>query len=123
MSVITHLMRGHQSNSGSGVIATREATAQSHFLVPSPDNGCHSTFQCSLAVVLALIVYEWLLCIHQEVTFIWNWHSRGVTLSWLVYALSRYAMLIELLLMVASTFPLSDLVCHLTDSLLFLLND
>ncbi|KAI1784391.1 hypothetical protein LXA43DRAFT_1101431 [Ganoderma leucocontextum] len=57
----------------------------------------------------AILVYDWFLCLGQEVRFIWNWHSK-VTSSSLVYALSRYAMLIEALLAVATAYPMSDLL-------------
>ncbi|KAI1786613.1 hypothetical protein LXA43DRAFT_897616, partial [Ganoderma leucocontextum] len=54
------------------------------------------------------LVYDWLLCLGQEVTFIWNWHSK-VTGSSLVYAFSRYAILIKAILVVATIYPMSDL--------------
>ena len=66
-----------------------------------------------------LVVYDWLLCLGDEVTFIWNWRSKaGFSLSFLVYAFSRYGILIQMLLSVASNFPMSDLVCNLTAVLL-----
>ncbi|KAI1784396.1 hypothetical protein LXA43DRAFT_1066798 [Ganoderma leucocontextum] len=57
----------------------------------------------------AILVYDWFLCLSQEVRFIWNWHST-VTSSSLVYALSRYAVLIEFLLVLATNYPMSDLI-------------
>ena len=63
--------------------------------------------------VLALLVYDWFLCLGQEVRFIWTWRSRGVTLASLVYAFSRYGWLIQNLLSVATLNPISDLVRHL----------
>ncbi|KAI1784398.1 hypothetical protein LXA43DRAFT_1123642, partial [Ganoderma leucocontextum] len=57
----------------------------------------------------AILVYDWFLCLDQEVRFIWNWRSK-VTGSTLVYALSRYALLIYILLAVATNYPMSDLV-------------
>ncbi|KAI1784400.1 hypothetical protein LXA43DRAFT_1101438 [Ganoderma leucocontextum] len=59
--------------------------------------------------VYSILIYDWLLCLGQEVRFIWNWRSK-VTSSSLVYALSRYAMLIEFLLAVATAYPMSDLL-------------
>ncbi|KAI1784404.1 hypothetical protein LXA43DRAFT_1123682 [Ganoderma leucocontextum] len=63
---------------------------------------------CSYAAC-AILIYDWFLCLGQEVRFIWNWHSK-VTSASLVYALSRYAVLIQLLLVIASNYPMSDLV-------------
>ena len=65
-------------------------------------------------VLLALVFYEWLLCLGQEVRFIWKWRSGAVTISSLVYASSRYAFLIQLFLSVLTIYPVSDLVRHLT---------
>ncbi|KAI1784403.1 hypothetical protein LXA43DRAFT_1101440 [Ganoderma leucocontextum] len=64
---------------------------------------------CNYAACV-ILVYDWFLCLGQEVRFIWNWHSK-VTSSLLVYAFSRYAMLAQLLLVVATNYPMSDLVC------------
>ncbi|KAI1782262.1 hypothetical protein LXA43DRAFT_1104450 [Ganoderma leucocontextum] len=57
----------------------------------------------------AILIYDWFLCLGQEVRFIWNWHSK-VASSSLVYAFSRYAVLIQLLLTVATNYPMSDLL-------------
>ncbi|KAI1784388.1 hypothetical protein LXA43DRAFT_1042626 [Ganoderma leucocontextum] len=56
----------------------------------------------------AILVYDWFLWLDQEVRFIWNWHSK-VTSPSLVYALSRYAVLIQLLVTVPTAYPMSDL--------------
>ncbi|KAM5545102.1 hypothetical protein V8D89_001213 [Ganoderma adspersum] len=65
---------------------------------------------CGNAVAM-LVVYDWLLCLGEEVTFIWKWRSLGgFNLSFLVYAFSRYGILIQMLLTVASNFPMSDLL-------------
>ncbi|KAI1786647.1 hypothetical protein LXA43DRAFT_1099039 [Ganoderma leucocontextum] len=56
----------------------------------------------------AILVYDWFLCLDQEVRFIWNWRSK-LTGPSLVYALSRYAVLTQSLLIVASNYPMSDL--------------
>lgn len=63
-------------------------------------------------MVLALLVYDWLLCLDNEVRFIWNWRSRGVTISLIVYALSRYTWLIQNSISIATIYPMSDLVRH-----------
>ncbi|KAM5545101.1 hypothetical protein V8D89_001212 [Ganoderma adspersum] len=55
----------------------------------------------------ALLVYDWLLCLHLEVRYIWKWRAR-VTLSTLVYTCSRYGMLLHNLLVVATVYPMSD---------------
>ena len=65
-------------------------------------------------MVVALVVYDWLLCFSQEVSLIWTWRSRGVTVAFLVYVFSRYTWLIESLLGVATIYPMSDLVRRLT---------
>ena len=57
----------------------------------------------------ALVVYDWCLCLSLEVRFIWEWRSR-VTLSSLLYAFSRYGMVIQAILAIASNLPMSDLV-------------
>ncbi|KAI1795425.1 hypothetical protein LXA43DRAFT_992745 [Ganoderma leucocontextum] len=61
----------------------------------------------------AILVYDWFLCLCQEVRFIWNWHSK-VNSSSLVYSFSRYAVLIEALLIVATNYPMPDLVRNVT---------
>ena len=71
-------------------------------------------------MAVVLVVYDWLLCFSDEVTFIWKWRSlRGFNLSFLVYAFSRYGILIQMLLTVASNFPMSDLVSNLVTVFLF----
>ena len=66
----------------------------------------------------ALLVYDWLLCLGQEIRFIWTWRSRKFTLSSLVYALSRYTPLISNILAVTTVYPMSDLVRNLvTDTI------
>ena len=65
-------------------------------------------------MVIALLVYDWLLCFEQEVKFIWTWRSRGITLASLVYMFSRYSWLMEGLLSVATIYPMSELVKYLT---------
>ncbi|KAI1786614.1 hypothetical protein LXA43DRAFT_1109322 [Ganoderma leucocontextum] len=59
--------------------------------------------------VSTILVYDWLLCLDEEVRFMWNGRS-GVTVSWLVYGLSRYALLIQNLLGLATIYPMSDLL-------------
>ncbi|KAM5543382.1 hypothetical protein V8D89_002967 [Ganoderma adspersum] len=61
-------------------------------------------------LVSALLFYDWLLCLGQEVTLMWKWHS-GVTVSTAVYAFSRYGLLIERFLQVATIYPMSDRSC------------
>ena len=68
--------------------------------------------------MLALLVYDWLLCLDHEATLIWNWNSK-VTGSSLVYAVSRYAVLISNLLSVITSFPLSDRVRSISTMLNF----
>ncbi|KAI1784504.1 hypothetical protein LXA43DRAFT_1066686 [Ganoderma leucocontextum] len=55
-----------------------------------------------------ILVYDWLLCLGQEVIFIWNWQSK-VTGPSLVYAFSRYATVIQMLLAFATNYLMSDL--------------
>ena len=61
----------------------------------------------------ALLVYDWLLCLDQEVRFIWAWRSKRVTLSSIVYTLSRYTPLISNILAITTIYPMSDLVRNL----------
>lgn len=68
-------------------------------------------------MVIALLVYDWLLCLRLEVRYIWKWRSR-VTLSTLVYTCSRYGMLLHNLLVVATVYPMSDVVRVLVPVLL-----
>ncbi|KAI1781600.1 hypothetical protein LXA43DRAFT_671243 [Ganoderma leucocontextum] len=63
----------------------------------------------------AILIYDWTLCLGQEVRFIWGWHSKVIS-SALVYALSRYALLVTNLLAVATNYPMSDLVCRANTS-------
>ncbi|KAM5545062.1 hypothetical protein V8D89_001173 [Ganoderma adspersum] len=58
----------------------------------------------------ALVVYDWLLCLSQEVKFMWNGHSK-VTASLLVYAFSRYSIFTQVVLSIATNFPMSDTSC------------
>ncbi|PIL32969.1 hypothetical protein GSI_05087 [Ganoderma sinense ZZ0214-1] len=66
-----------------------------------------TSLYCGYAV-FALLVYDWLLCLGREVRFIWRWHSRA-TGSSLVYAVSRYAVIISNLLSILTAYPMSDL--------------
>lgn len=60
------------------------------------------------------------MCLDEEVAFIWKWRSRGgVTVPSLVYAFTRYGLLIEMLLAVGTNFPMSDLVRGLARVLRF----
>ena len=68
----------------------------------------HLIIQC-LASLLALLVYDWLLCLDYEARLIWNWHSK-VAGSSLVYACSRYAVLLSNFLSILTSYPLSDSV-------------
>lgn len=68
--------------------------------------------------MLALLVYDWLLCLGPEIQFIWNWR-RGVTVPFLVYCISRYAMLIQTFLIVATIYPMSDRVRRYATTLSF----
>lgn len=61
-------------------------------------------------MVLVLVIYDWLLYFGREVRFIWNWRSRGVTISTLVYTLSRYPFIIKMLLVIMTIYPMLDLV-------------
>ncbi|KAM5545111.1 hypothetical protein V8D89_001222 [Ganoderma adspersum] len=60
--------------------------------------------------IYSLFTYDWLLCLGEEIRFIWNWRSRGVTISSLVYAFSRYAWLIVSILPVMTMYPMSNLL-------------
>lgn len=66
--------------------------------------------------MVALLVYDWLLCLGEEVQFIWTWPSR-VTGSSLVYAFTRYAVLTSNLLSVMTTFPISETVGYVAITL------
>ncbi|KAI1786610.1 hypothetical protein LXA43DRAFT_1099008 [Ganoderma leucocontextum] len=68
----------------------------------------YTNIYCGVAICV-ILVYDWLLCFGEEVRFIWNGRS-GVTVSWLVYGLSRYALLIQNLLGLATIYPMSDLL-------------
>ncbi|KAM5545284.1 hypothetical protein V8D89_001395 [Ganoderma adspersum] len=57
---------------------------------------------------LVLVLYDWLLCLGQEVEYIWQWRS-GVTLSSLVYVFSRYTFIIQDFQSMMTIFPMSDL--------------
>lgn len=63
-------------------------------------------------MILVLLIYDWVLCLNREVEFIWNWHSK-LTATSLVYAFSRYAMLIQTILTLATINPISDKVRNL----------
>ncbi|KAM5545175.1 hypothetical protein V8D89_001286 [Ganoderma adspersum] len=67
----------------------------------------HTSLYCGYAV-FALLVYDWLLCLGQEATFIWSWHSKA-TGSSLVYAFTRYSVLISNILSILTAYPMSDL--------------
>ena len=60
-------------------------------------------------VAVVIPVYDWFLSLDQEVELIWNWHS-GLTGASLVYALSRYAMIVQSLVTLATNVPMTDLV-------------
>lgn len=69
----------------------------------------YASISCGIAVC-ALLVYDWLLCLDQEFRLIWNWRSV-VTIPSLLYAISRYLMLIYSLMSVVTIYPMSDLSC------------
>ncbi|KAM5543368.1 hypothetical protein V8D89_002953 [Ganoderma adspersum] len=54
----------------------------------------------------AILFYDWLLCLDQEVTCIWK-AAGDLNAGSLVYALSRYPMIIGLVINTATVFPLS----------------
>ena len=66
---------------------------------------------------LALLVYDWLLCLDHEARLIWNWHSR-VAGSSLLYAFSRYAVLMSNFLSILTAYPLTDSVCSFPATLI-----
>ena len=65
-----------------------------------------------------MLIYDWLLCFGQEVRFVWSWHCR-VTISSLLYVMSRYPLLVQSLLAVATVYPMSDKVRGHTTALRF----
>ena len=71
-----------------------------------------------LPSTLALLVYDWLLCLDYEARLIWNWHSR-VAGSSLLYAFSRYAVLMSNFLSILTAYPLSDSVCSFPATLIY----
>lgn len=58
---------------------------------------------------VALLVYDWLLCLGQEVNLIWDWPS-GIGVFSVLYGLSRYTALIALLVRTATIHSMSDRV-------------
>ena len=64
--------------------------------------------------VLALIAYDWLLCLSQEITLVWRSKPNAASL---VYASSRYSLLVQSILSIATEYPMSDLVSHPTTAL------
>ncbi|KAM5545100.1 hypothetical protein V8D89_001211 [Ganoderma adspersum] len=83
----------------------------------------YASAYCAYAAcdILVILVYDWVLCLGQEIRFIWTWQSK-VTGSSLLYAFSRYAILVKVILVVATTSPMSDQmsryahICSLNDS-------
>ncbi|KAI1786620.1 hypothetical protein LXA43DRAFT_1099016 [Ganoderma leucocontextum] len=71
----------------------------------------YTTVYCVYAACM-ILVYDWLLCLGQEVRYIWNWDS-GLTGTSLVYALSRYMLLIQTFLAVVTNYQMSDLSVQL----------
>ncbi|TBU40307.1 hypothetical protein BD309DRAFT_870522 [Dichomitus squalens] len=63
-----------------------------------------------VCAVFAWLAYDWLLCFGEEIQLVWNWNSRRTGAS-LVYALSRYMLLLQNLLAVTSIVPMSTLRC------------
>ena len=66
-------------------------------------------------MVIALLVYDWILCLGKEARFIWGWHARFTATS-LVYGFSRYAMLLQYILATTTILPMTDLVRNLTST-------
>ncbi|PIL32651.1 hypothetical protein GSI_05355 [Ganoderma sinense ZZ0214-1] len=60
----------------------------------------YGSIYCTYAAC-AIFLYDWLLCLDQEIRLIWKWQI-GVTIFSLLYALSRYALLMQSILAVAS---------------------
>ena len=54
----------------------------------------------------AVAFYEWLLCLDQDVSCIWN-AAGGINAGSLVYTLGRFSTIMNLVLIAASTFPLT----------------
>ncbi|TBU40927.1 hypothetical protein BD309DRAFT_312836 [Dichomitus squalens] len=57
----------------------------------------------------ALLYYDWILCLGSEISLVWNGHNRRTWAS-LVYALSRYPILVFYAFVIMSFFPVSALV-------------
>ena len=70
------------------------------------------TYRC-----LVVLVYDWLLCLGEEVRYVWN-SGSGLTGTSLVYASSRYMLLIQTFLAMLTNYPMSDLVRTLAVTLL-----
>ncbi|KAM5545128.1 hypothetical protein V8D89_001239, partial [Ganoderma adspersum] len=64
-----------------------------------------TTMYCNNAST-AILLYDWLLCIDQEVAFIWK-AAGGLNAGSLVYALSRFPFMMGLVINTATIFPLS----------------
>ncbi|KAI1786607.1 hypothetical protein LXA43DRAFT_48525 [Ganoderma leucocontextum] len=78
-------------------------------VTPQEMSNLYTTVYCVYAAC-AILIYDWLLCLDQEVRFIWNWRPGVSVVSLLLYALSRYALLISRILSIATNYPMSDLV-------------
>ena len=106
-----------ESANAPGTIATPTYIAALLFLVLM----CLTYYSPTLLMVtcnLVIAVYDWLLCLGQEVRFVRTQRpGPGVTLWWLVYALSRYSQLIYAVLTVTMINPVSDSVRNLTSTL------
>lgn len=62
----------------------------------------------------ALVVFDWLVCLGQEIALIWNWPNGRATGPTLVYAFSRYMLLIQTVLAVTTNYQMSDTVRRTT---------
>lgn len=67
-----------------------------------PTNSAH--------VFVALVLYEWLITLDEEINSIWHFRNAyKFNVAALLYGLSRYPMMINQLLSLLTWFPMSDM--------------
>ena len=63
----------------------------------------HDAFTDNLKVIM---LYDWLVCLDQEVACIWK-PAGGLNAGFLVYALSRFPVIMSVVFSTATILPLS----------------
>lgn len=60
---------------------------------------------------LAYVIYDWVISLDEEIAAFWAFpKNRKLTAATLLYALSRYPPIIEVILIWRTVFPMSDIV-------------